>query len=132
MNIIILDSLVKAKYGSNAIAFVAPNSGKRGKVNVSFGAKCYAYTGSILSVAERLNLIPARPDHYQECERLEHELLVFGVAFSFGEYIDTLRHLYNHLPDGKTYDASPDHLDDYDRQIYRYTVIDETFYSFNN
>ena len=127
-----LDLLVKARYGSNAIAFVAPNSGKRGKVNVSFGSKCYAYSGSILSITERLGLIPGRPDHYQECERLEREIADNGIAYSFGEYIDTLRHCYNHLPDGKTYDATPDHIDEFDRQIYSYKVIDEIFYSFNN
>lgn len=118
MRIGTFDRLLKGKHGQGTSAYVPERRGKRRQaiaVSYSSSGKCYYYSGSILSVAERLDLIP-EIDVQAESKRIARELKDTGKAEGHRVCIDTVV-FHLDVPVGKVVDCDDNGVDEFDRPM---------------
>lgn len=121
MKIDVFERLLRQVKGNQCVAYV-PTQAKewgdcrRGRVAVSYGGKVYEYRGTILSVAEKLSLIP-NVDHYADV-RMVIAGLQSGISniIAHSEIYDTVRHEYG-IVDGQWIQSRTAGKDDYDREL---------------
>ena len=102
-----------------ANAYVVESKGKRKvSVNVSYSetGKIYAYSGTIVGIAERLGLIPDI-DVNKESERVVSALLSGESPISYAHCSDTVRYT-----SGLRIDYRPSGVDDFDRALVEYFI----------
>ena len=123
MKITTLNQLLKNK-NPQARAYVPEKVGKRQPaVNVVFNPdeKVYTYKGSILSVAEKLNLIP-EVDIGAEAKEAISTLKASGSATAHVECSDTINHGLG-MPGKYAQEVSRD-KDEFDRVVVTFEVVE--------
>jgi hypothetical protein len=116
------NSLLRNKYPTGS-AYVPDVYGKQVrscKVSVTYaeGSKAYTYSGTILSIAERLGLIP-EINVVRESEAIVRGLVSGASMVGHVECYDTVRFA---LPEGMYLVQSDYSIDDYDRRTCVYST----------